>query len=166
MLIWTTTNIKHNTAFLLFFLENMNMEICGSLTVWYIQIIILLMLYIGMKTDTLHTSLGFYLWQSVFRANFDRLRAVSHQGPVVQSILSLKKSLVEGLLSLTVLIKSVASYFLLKKCAMLLHLHCKSTAHFFSKKRQCFLVLYIRKLNVSSWLALLLVLNNRAQTGN
>ena len=38
-----------------------------------------------------------------------------HQGPVVKSIISLTKSLVKKLLSLTVLIKSIVAIFFAKK---------------------------------------------------
>ena len=56
------------------------------------------------------------------------------QCPVVQSIVSLTKSLVEesGELSLTVLTKSLAVIFFVKNCEELLH--CKRFSHFFGKK--------------------------------
>ena len=61
-----------------------------------------------------------------------------HQGPVVQSIVRLTKSLVNDSLSLLVRLKSSVLIFLLKNCEELLH--CKSSSHFFCKKWQCFYV--------------------------
>ena len=57
-------------------------------------------------------------------------------GPVVQSILSLTKSLVEDWLSFTVLSKPIVAVFLQKKCMELLH--CKSSSHYFCKKKIAF----------------------------
>ena len=77
----------------------------------------------------------------------------TYQGPVVQSIVSSTKSLVNDVqsivsstkslvndsLSLLVRIKSsVLIFFAEKNCEGLLH--CKSSSHFFGKKRQCFYV--------------------------
>ena len=58
----------------------------------------------------------------------DKRMSSEHQGPVVQSIVSLSRSLVEDLLSLTVLTKSTAAIVLSKKS--LAYLDKKGTVEF------------------------------------
>ena len=65
------------------------------------------------------------------------------KGPVVQSVVSLTKSLVKGLLSLTVLTKSASIIFFAEKLGVTFALHYKSYSHFFAKKWQCYYVCYV-----------------------
>ena len=61
-------------------------------------------------------------------------------GTVVQSIVSLTKSLVNDSLSLLVRLKSSVLIFFAEKMRGAFALHCKSSSHFFGKKWQCFYV--------------------------
>ena len=58
-------------------------------------------------------------------------------GPVIQSVVSLWKSLVEDLLSFTILTKSAIVIFLLNNCKQLLHCY-KSSSHFSAKNGSVF----------------------------
>ena len=67
-----------------------------------------------------------------------------NQDPVVQSIVSLKRSVVKDLSSLTVLTKSIVAILLLKNCEKLLH--CKNYCHFLATSGSVFM--YILPLKI------------------